>query len=294
MRNAVAQDFSHQRNNYCEHCAATPGRILTIESSSPEPVSGLPFPLTMSKLRDNTEPLRLALDRHSTAVRMDPALPLLPLPSAEIRSWFGEIDIYLFDQIIKGRFDQRRRVLDAGCGDGRNLIYFLRRGFTCFGVDENDAAIEHVRGVAATLAPGLSPLNFHVGDLDTLGRSLCGCGNLQRGAALRGRRRALWTDAARDVAGSCAGWSVLRAAGLKYRSGEQDSARTRPRESARWVGALRCRRADAVAMVRAARRPDARPDQDHQRAVSAVHDDVVSAEAGPGVTKAVGTRKEKG
>ena len=122
----------------------------------------------MNKLRDNTEPLRLALDRHSSAVRMDPALPLLPLPSAEIRSWFGEIDIYLFDQIIKGRFDHRRRVLDAGCGDGRNLIYFLRRGFTCFGVDENAVAIEHVRGVAATLAPALSPLNFHVGDLEHL------------------------------------------------------------------------------------------------------------------------------
>ena len=107
----------------------------------------------MNKLRDNREPLRLAPDRHSTGSRMDPALPLLPLPSAEVRSWFGEIDIYLFDQIIKGRFDHRRRVLDAGCGDGRNLIYFLRRGFTCFGVDQDPTAIEHVRELAATLSP---------------------------------------------------------------------------------------------------------------------------------------------
>ena len=52
------------------------------------------------------------------------------LPSAELRSWFGEIDIYLFDQILRGRFDERPRVLDAGCGDGRNLPLFLRRGFT--------------------------------------------------------------------------------------------------------------------------------------------------------------------
>src|SRR6266446_7763997 len=113
----------------------------------------------MSKSRDNTEPLRLALDHHSTRIRMDPALPLLPLPSAEVRSWFGEIDIYLFDQIIKGRFDRRRRLLDAGCGDGRNLIYFLRRGFTCFGIDRDVAAVDHVRRLAERLEPALPAEN---------------------------------------------------------------------------------------------------------------------------------------
>ena len=56
-------------------------------------------------------------------------------PSEDLRSRFGEIDIYLFDQILKGRFDRRRKVMDAGVGDGRNLIYFLSQGFTCFGID---------------------------------------------------------------------------------------------------------------------------------------------------------------
>ena len=129
----------------------------------------------MSKPRDHTEPLRLVPDRHSTGIRMDSALPLLPRPSAEVRSWFGEIDIYLFDQIIKGRFDHRRRVLDAGCGDGRNLVYFLRRGFTCFGVDQDPAAVEHVRGLAATLSPKLPLHNFYIGDIEHLpwdGRSM--------------------------------------------------------------------------------------------------------------------------
>src|SRR3954468_6229383 len=37
------------------------------------------------------------------------------LPSADLGSQFGEIDIYLFDQLLKGRFDRRRTVLDAGC-----------------------------------------------------------------------------------------------------------------------------------------------------------------------------------
>src|SRR5687767_15402714 len=89
-------------------------------------------------------------------------------PSDELRSWFGEIDIYLFDQLQKGRFDGRRRVLDAGCGDGRNLVYFLRNGFTCFGVDLDPDAISCLRGTASDLAPDLPSSNFTVGDLERL------------------------------------------------------------------------------------------------------------------------------
>src|SRR3954469_23436923 len=69
--------------------------------------------------------------------------------SDELRAEFGDIDIYLFDQLLKGRFDRRRRVLDAGCGDGRNLVYFLRHDFTCFAADRDAAAIAHVRSLAA-------------------------------------------------------------------------------------------------------------------------------------------------
>ena len=90
------------------------------------------------------------------------------LPSAELRSWFGEIDIYLFDQILRGRFDERPRVLDAGCGDGRNLPLFLRRGFTCYGIDSDALAINRVRELAARLAPGLPADNIRVGQIDAL------------------------------------------------------------------------------------------------------------------------------
>ena len=91
-----------------------------------------------------------------------------PSPSQDLRSQFGDIDIYLFDQILKGRFDGRLRVLDAGTGDGRNLIYFLRRGFACFGIDREEAAIGRVRSLAASLAPRLPPENFRAGELDAL------------------------------------------------------------------------------------------------------------------------------
>ena len=55
-----------------------------------------------------------------------------PLPSSELQAEFGAIDIYLFDQLLKGSFDDRRRLLDAGCGSGRNLPYFLQRGFDVY------------------------------------------------------------------------------------------------------------------------------------------------------------------
>lgn len=99
---------------------------------------------------------------------MMPTNPGSPAPSAELRSYFGEIDIYLFDQLLKGRFDHRRRILDAGCGHGRNLVYLLRHGFECFGIDRDPAAVERVRGLATMLAGQLPASNFQVGELDRL------------------------------------------------------------------------------------------------------------------------------
>lgn len=79
---------------------------------------------------------------------------------SELRSRFGEIDIYLFDQLLKGRFDGARTVLDAGCGSGRNLVYFLQNGFDVFGTDRDPDAIERVRRLAARLAPHASADRF--------------------------------------------------------------------------------------------------------------------------------------
>jgi len=68
--------------------------------------------------------------------------------SLNLQEWFGEIDIYLFDQLLKGRIVPGMKVLDAGCGAGRNLVYLLRSGFEVCGVDESSDAIAHVRRLA--------------------------------------------------------------------------------------------------------------------------------------------------
>jgi tellurite methyltransferase len=79
-----------------------------------------------------------------------------------LQEWFGGIDIYLFDQLLKERIVPGMRILDAGCGTGRNLVYLLRRGFEVFGVDESSAALAHSRQLAAHLAPSLPAENFRV------------------------------------------------------------------------------------------------------------------------------------
>jgi SAM-dependent methyltransferase len=81
---------------------------------------------------------------------------------------FGEIDIYLFDQLLRGRFDHRRRVLDAGCGAGRNLQFFLRHRFDVRAVDIDSSAVHAVRQLAASLHPALPPGHIHCGPLGSL------------------------------------------------------------------------------------------------------------------------------
>jgi tellurite methyltransferase len=78
---------------------------------------------------------------------------------------FGPIDIYLFDQLLRERISRLDRILDAGCGTGRNLVYLLRGGFDVRGVDADPAAIAAVRALAAQLAPSLPPENFRAEDL---------------------------------------------------------------------------------------------------------------------------------
>ena len=82
--------------------------------------------------------------------------------SLNLQEWFGGIDIYLFDQLLKGRLVSGMRVLDAGCGTGRNLVYFLKSGYEVFGVDESREAITQTRRLAAILAPHLPEDNFRV------------------------------------------------------------------------------------------------------------------------------------
>jgi tellurite methyltransferase len=85
-----------------------------------------------------------------------------------LREEFGDIDIYLFDQLLRGRLKPGMRVLDVGCGGGRNLVYLLRHGFDVAGVDQDPEAVAQVRALAARLAPSLPPDRFRVEAIEAL------------------------------------------------------------------------------------------------------------------------------
>lgn len=85
-----------------------------------------------------------------------------------LQEHFGPIDIYFFDQLLRGNISPDMRILDAGCGSGRNLVYLLREGYQVFGADENPKAIEAVRSLAASLAPSMSPENFRHESIETM------------------------------------------------------------------------------------------------------------------------------
>jgi len=80
----------------------------------------------------------------------------------DLQEQFGQIDIYLFDQLLRGRIGRGMRVLDAGCGSGRNLVYFLREGYEVFGVDTDPHSVAETRRLAASRAPALPAGNFRV------------------------------------------------------------------------------------------------------------------------------------
>ena len=85
-----------------------------------------------------------------------------------LQEQFGQIDIYVFDQILRGNIGPDMRVLDAGCGYGRNLVYLLREGCDVFALDANAEGVDHVRALAAELAPQLPSENFRVGAIEAM------------------------------------------------------------------------------------------------------------------------------
>jgi len=79
-----------------------------------------------------------------------------------LQEQFGGIDIYLFDQLLRGNISKGMTIFDAGCGTGRNIVYLLREGYEVFGVDPDRRAIDAVR----RLAPHLPADNFRVESLE--------------------------------------------------------------------------------------------------------------------------------
>ena len=91
-----------------------------------------------------------------------------PLSEMSLQEQFGQIDIYVFDQILRGNIAAGMTVLDAGCGYGRNLVHLLREGCEVFALDADAEGVAHVKALAAELAPQLPAENFRVGAIEKM------------------------------------------------------------------------------------------------------------------------------
>ncbi|NVK51151.1 MAG: class I SAM-dependent methyltransferase [Cyclobacteriaceae bacterium] len=86
----------------------------------------------------------------------------------DLNRLLGNVDIYLLDQILKGRFTKEMRMLDAGCGEGRNTVYFINQDYQIFGIDPNELAIQYCRYQAKSLNPEYDVHRFQVGRLEEI------------------------------------------------------------------------------------------------------------------------------
>jgi ubiquinone/menaquinone biosynthesis C-methylase UbiE len=96
----------------------------------------------------------------------------------ELNRLLGNVDIYLLDQMLKGRFTKEMKILDAGCGEGRNSVYFIQKDYQIFGIDPNEAAVQYCRYLAKSLNSHfdihrflegrLEDIPFHAGAFDAV------------------------------------------------------------------------------------------------------------------------------
>jgi len=81
---------------------------------------------------------------------------------------FRNTDIYLIDLILKRHFNPTMRIMDAGCGMGRNIEYFLQSGYEVFGADISDDDIQYLRKHAMEINPKIKEDYFRVEPIEAI------------------------------------------------------------------------------------------------------------------------------
>ena len=132
-------------------------------------------------------------------------------PFDNLRDQFGDIDVYLFDQLLRGRIVPGMKVLDAGCGSGRNLRFLMRAGFDVWGVDESDEAIAAVRRLAGDLGRDVLAKQFSVECVESLSHDTGSMDVVISSAVLHfARDDSHWLAMVREM------WRVLAPGGLLF------------------------------------------------------------------------------
>jgi SAM-dependent methyltransferase len=75
-----------------------------------------------------------------------------------------------FATFVAGELDQRHRVIELGCGDGRDAMFFASFGHEVVGVDASHAAVEACRLLAQTLGENASFIVSRIDEPDLAAR----------------------------------------------------------------------------------------------------------------------------
>ncbi len=134
-----------------------------------------------------------------------------PPPLDALRALLGDADVYLIDQILRGRITAGMTVVDAGCGHGRNLAVLLAAGLDVRAADADPDAVASVRALAARLAPRLPPSHFRVEPVEAMSFPDASADVVISSAVLHFAR-----DSSHFGAMLRGSWRVLRPGGLLF------------------------------------------------------------------------------
>jgi len=84
----------------------------------------------------------------------------------ELNKELGNADLFLIDQILKGSFHPGMRILDAGCGEGRNMIYFVRNNFSIYGIDPDPVKVSMAKLIARSSNKNFTIENILVSSIE--------------------------------------------------------------------------------------------------------------------------------
>lgn len=69
----------------------------------------------------------------------------------QINNFFGDMDLFLMDAVLKGHISSGVKVLDIGFGSGRNTIHFLQNGYEVFGMESDQRKLDLFRFMVESL-----------------------------------------------------------------------------------------------------------------------------------------------
>lgn len=73
---------------------------------------------------------------------------------------FANTDLDVIDQLLKRRIPAESKILDAGCGEGRNLTYFIKNEYPVWAIDSDPLAVKYCQYYGKSIRPEFNSENI--------------------------------------------------------------------------------------------------------------------------------------